>query len=147
MTAAPDPEHDPDPDPDPTAARASRIQRLLDAIDMIQDNQRDRAVPLLRQLIGEDQNFEAAWLWMSVAVDSLDKSIICLDNVLRINPHNVEAAGALHRLRQAEMGDERRRIALRQARDTALILLWLLVFGLLYAIVHSYWTMPISPRG
>lgn len=122
--------------------KAHRIQRLLDAIELIQENRREAAVPLLRELISEDKDFEEAWLWMSVAVDSMDKSIVCLDNVLRINPDNAQAAGALYRLREIEMGDERKRLALRQYRDMALVSLWLLMAGIIYAILHTYWTMP-----
>ncbi|MEL7235027.1 MAG: hypothetical protein AAGK74_11045, partial [Chloroflexota bacterium] len=51
-----------------------RIDRLLDAIDLIKEDRREEARVLLRQLINEDGNFEDAWLWMSVAVDSIDQS-------------------------------------------------------------------------
>src|SRR5687768_3897102 len=84
-------------------ARYDRISRLLDAIDLVHENQRDEARRVLRELIGEDGDFEDAWLWMSVAVDSLDQSSLCLDNVLRVNPRNLEAAGALYRIREPEM--------------------------------------------
>lgn len=47
----------------------SRVDRLLDAIDFIKADQREEGRRLLRQLIGEDNDFEAAWLWMSVTVD------------------------------------------------------------------------------
>ena len=58
-------------------------------------NQRDEARALLRDLISEDSDFEEAWLWLSVAVELLDQSSLCLDNVLRVNPENLQAAGAL----------------------------------------------------
>lgn len=125
--------------------RASRVERLLDAIELVQDNRREEAVPLLRELIGEDKDFEEAWLWMSVAVDSMDKSIVCLDNVLRINPNNSQAAGALFRLREAEMGDERKRASLRQYRDMALLSFWMLIIGVLYAIINTFWSLPAQP--
>src|SRR5215475_3580624 len=98
-------------------AAAYRIDRLLDAIELVKADRRAEARHLLRGLIGEDNDFEDAWLWMSVAVDSLDQSSICLDNVLRINTKNVEAAGALYRIRIPEMAMERRRARLRLYRD------------------------------
>jgi hypothetical protein len=114
-----------------------KVDRLLDAIEFVKEDRRDDARPLLRGLIQEDSNFEDAWLWMSVAVDSLDQAIICLDNVLRINPDNVNAATALYRLRMVEMASEQKRAQLRTYRDLSLIALWLLILFLLFAMLFS----------
>ena len=111
-----------------------RIERLLDAIELIKRNEIQSARSLLRSIIQEDSNFEDAWLWMSVVVDALDQSIVCLDNVLRINPNTWQAAGALHRLRESEMLMQKRRSQLRFYRDLSymgmmiLVLIWLLSF-------------------
>ena len=70
---------------------------------------------------------------MSVAVDEMDQSIICLDNVLRINPDNVQAATALYHLREAEVASERKRDQLRRYRDFSAIALWILIIFLLFA--------------
>jgi hypothetical protein len=115
-----------------------RIDRLLDAIELVKNDQRAEAVRLLRELIRENGDFEDAWLWMSVAVDSLDQSSICLDNVLRVNPGNAEAASALNRIRAPEMLLERRRSKLRFYRDLAFGSMWLLVVLLLYAMLFSF---------
>ena len=112
---------------------AARIDRLLDAIELVKTNRRAEARHLLRDLIGEDGNFEDAWLWMSVAVDSLDQSSICLDNVLRVNPRNIDAAGALYRIRIPEMEMERRRSRLRFYRDFALSSMWFVIVLVLAA--------------
>lgn len=119
------------------AERAQHLDRLIEAIELIESNRNLEALEVLRALIREDNDFEEAWLWMSVAVDSADKSRICLDNVLRINPRNGMAQAALYRLREREMASETRRARLRTARDTSLILLWMLVIGLLFAILFS----------
>jgi len=119
-------------------ATTSRIDRLLDAIDLVKDDRREEARSVLRELIHEDSNFEDAWLWMSVAVDSLDQSSVCLDNVLRVNPRNNEAAGALQRIRAAELMLEKRRARLRLWRDLAFASMWLLVVLLLYAMLFSF---------
>jgi hypothetical protein len=117
---------------------AARVDRLLDAIDLVQDNRPEEARTLLRQLIREDNDFEDAWLWLSITVDSLDQSSLCLDNVLRVNPNNTLAAGALYRLRESEIRMEQQRGRLRFVRDLSLGLLWVLVIALLYAVLFSY---------
>ena len=117
---------------------AERIDRLMDAIELVKEERRDEAVQMLRALISEDHNFEDAWLWMSVAVDSLDQSSICLDNVLRVNPQNSEAASALHRIRGPEMLFERQRGRLRFYRDLALGAMWVLVMALLYSMLVTF---------
>ena len=90
---------------------------------------------ILRGLIREDGNFEDAWLWMSLAVDEMDQSIICLDNVLRINPDNVQASTALYHLQQAEYAAYQKRSQIRRYRDFAAVALWLLIGGLLFATI------------
>jgi len=122
-------------------AAASRIDRLLDAIELVESGQREAALPILRQLVQEDSNLEDAWLWMSVAVDSMDKSAVCLDNVLRINPRNQQAAAALHRLREAQIARETRISRLRATRDAAWVGLWLLVLGILFAGLFTFASM------
>jgi hypothetical protein len=117
---------------------AARVDRLLDAIDLVQDNRPEEARTLLRQLIREDNDFEDAWLWLSITVDSLDQSSLCLDNVLRVNPNNTLASGALYRLRESEIRMEQQRGRLRFVRDLSLGLLWVLVIALLYAVLFSY---------
>jgi hypothetical protein len=77
-------------------------------------------------------------LWMSVAVDSLDQSSLCLDNVLRVNPGNGEAASALQRIRGPEMLMEKQRGRIRIYRDFALVGMWMLVFTLLYAMLFTF---------
>lgn len=119
-------------------AASERIDRLLDAMDLVKEDRRDEARHLLRDLIREDNNFEDAWLWMSVAVDSLDQSSICLDNVLRVNPANLEAAGALYRIRVPELEQEKQRARLRLRRDLAIAGMWALVLIVLFAVLLTY---------
>ena len=121
-----------------TASSQNKIDRLLDAIELVKLDEKRRAYDILRELIREDNDFEDAWLWMSVAVNTIDQSTICLDNVLRVNPNNTYAAGALYRLRESEMRMERCRSKLVFLRDLFLFLLWSLTIALLYAIVLTY---------
>jgi hypothetical protein len=116
----------------------NRVDRLLDAIELVKADQREDARRLLRELIQEDGNFEDAWLWMSVAVDNLDQSTLCLDNVLRVNPNNDEAAGALYRLRESHILLEQRRARLKAVRDASLLLMWLLILAVLFGVLLTY---------
>lgn len=112
-----------------------RVERLLDAIDLVKMNETEEAKSLLRSIIQEDSNSEDAWLWMSVVVDNLDQSIVCLDNVLRINPNNWQAAGALHRLRESELLMQKRRSQLRFYRDLSYLGMLILVFFWLMSFI------------
>lgn len=117
---------------------ASHIDRLLDAIELIKANHRDEARVLLRDLIREDSDFEDAWLWMSLAVDTLDQASVCLDNVLRINPNNYEAAGALYRIRIPEIEMQKRRSRLRMYRDMAVGVMWLIITVTFVGVYLTY---------
>lgn len=118
--------------------QAHKVDRLLDAIELIKAEQSDDALPILRSIIQEDGNFEDAWLWMSVAVDDMDQSIICLDNVLRINPDNIDARTALYRLRQEEYKLERTRNRLKRYHDLAFAGFWVLVLGIMLAMFLTF---------
>jgi hypothetical protein len=126
-------------------ADTTRVDRLLDAIEMIKQDKREEARHMLRELIHEDNDFEDAWLWMSVAVDTLDQSTLCLDNVLRVNPNNLEAAGALYRLLESTMRVERRRQRLKWAYDLCNMLFWLLFIGLLATLYYMMFVPHVTP--
>lgn len=126
------------PSDTPDGDRSERIDRLMDAIDLVKENRLREAQGILRELIREDGNFEDAWLWMSLTVENLDQASLCLDNVLRINPNNHEAAGALYRIRIPEMEMERRRSRLHFWRDSLTFFLWILIIGSLYAVFFTF---------
>ncbi|MBK8022143.1 MAG: hypothetical protein IPK19_12120 [Chloroflexi bacterium] len=132
------------PEPTDEANPGQRVDRLLDAIEYVKGNQPERARPLLRDLIGEDNDPEHAWLWMSVAVDSLDQSSICLDNVLRVNPTNSAAASALYRIRIPEMQMKERRTRLRMVRDLAFTALWATILLIISAAFLTFLSMASS---
>lgn len=125
----------------PTQALAHQgqfLDRLLEAIELIKANRHAEALPILRGIIQQDSNCEEAWLWMSVVVDDIDQSIICLDNVLRINPKNEDALTALYRLRQRDLASERQRGRLRRNRDLAIMVFWLLVTCIIMAVLYTF---------
>ncbi|MDR3577770.1 MAG: hypothetical protein P4L50_28210 [Anaerolineaceae bacterium] len=53
---------------------------------------------LLRQALEQDSDDLLAWLWLSSAVDTDRERIICLENVLRIQPSHTLAKAALAKL-------------------------------------------------
>jgi hypothetical protein len=108
-----------------------RIDKLLDAIELVEDERPNEARVLLRELIREDSNFEHAWLWMSVVVETVDQSTLCLDNVLRVNPANRHAAGALYRIREPEIKMQQRRGRMLFLRDAAFFGMWMFILILL----------------
>jgi tetratricopeptide (TPR) repeat protein len=119
-------------------ATPEQVDLLMDAIDLLNADQREQARAILRSLIQEDSDFEDAWLWMSLAVDTLDQATVCLENALRVNPKNARAAEALLRLRAPDMAITRRRDSLREWRDLVLGLFWMLFFGTLCASLATY---------
>jgi len=127
-------------------ATPEQVDRLLDAIDLLNADQREAARLILRDLIHQDSDFEDAWLWMSVAVDTLDQATVCLENALRINPENVRAAEALLRLRAPDLAITQRRDALRNLRDLTSGLFWMVFVTTLCASAATYMAVLQASR-
>ena len=120
------------------SATADQIEQLMDAIDHLKADRRAEARAVLRALIAEDSDFEDAWLWMSLAVETLDQSAVCLDNALRVNPDNRRAAAALVRLRENELILAVRRGRYKLFRDLSVTSMWLLVVVSLCAALATF---------
>ena len=120
------------------SATADQIERLMDAIDHLKADRRGEARAVLRALIAEDSNFEDAWLWMSLAVETLDQSAVCLDNALRVNPDNRRAAAALMRLREGDLVLAVQRGRYKLFRDLSITSMWLLVVVSLCAALATF---------
>ena len=120
------------------SATADQVERLMDAIEHLTADRRGDARGVLRELIAENSDFEDAWLWMSLAVDSLDQSAVCLDNALRVNPANDRAAAALLRLRAGDLILAVQRGRYKLFRDLALTSMWLLVVISLCAALATF---------
>jgi len=71
---------------------------LNQAIALIRSGDRATAQNLLAQLVRQDPNNEAGWMWLSTCLDSADRKKFCLNRVLSINPNNSAARQALARL-------------------------------------------------
>jgi hypothetical protein len=80
---------------DPTSV----VSRLLSAgVDAVKEQRLEDARELLYQVIDLDERNEKAWLWLSGVVEGIDERIICLENVVAINPHHELASQGLRHL-------------------------------------------------
>jgi hypothetical protein len=76
------------------------VSRLLSAgVDAVKERRLEEARELLYQVIDLDDRNEKAWLWLSGVVEGIDERIICLENVVAINPHHELASEGLRLLR------------------------------------------------
>lgn len=73
---------------------------LQEAIAALKAGQRSRARNLLVELLRRDARNEEAWLWLSGAVDKDSDRLICLRQVLAINPDNARARQGVEQLLQ-----------------------------------------------
>lgn len=86
---------------------ASQIDELLQSgITSLKSGDKQKAKALFLEVIDLDENNEKAWLWLSAVVERADQ-IICLENVLTINPNNERAKKGLARLGALPSADER----------------------------------------
>lgn len=71
---------------------------LKEAIAAAKAGQRPRARELLLELVEQDPRNEAAWLWLSGLLPTLNERITTLKTALTINPHNTQAQQQLQKL-------------------------------------------------
>lgn len=74
---------------------------LQRAIAALKAGRKAEARRLLEAMLVIDERHEQAWLWLSGAVDSDEERIVCLENVLTINPANLRARQGLAALKDA----------------------------------------------
>jgi hypothetical protein len=79
---------------------ADKYRLLASGIAAVQEGRNADARRLLYQVIQQDSRNEAAWFWLSGAVENDEDRIICLENVLKINPDNEAAQRGLKTLRE-----------------------------------------------
>jgi len=71
------------------------------AIIAAKAGRKTEARQLLEAVLDADERNERAWLWLSGVVDSDEERVICLENVLSINPDNQAARRGLAVLKAA----------------------------------------------
>lgn len=78
------------------AARTQGTQPLLaQGIAAAEDGDAARARDLLTRVVEQDEENVTAWLWLSRVVDTAEDRVICLENVLALDPDNAEAQAGL----------------------------------------------------
>lgn len=76
----------------------SEVKQLLTQARQLMKTDKKKAKELLLKVVDIDQRNEEAWLYMSGVVDSKKEQIICLENVLSVNPNHADARQALQKL-------------------------------------------------
>lgn len=71
---------------------------LQQAIDAVQNGEREEAKRLLVDVLRADPRNEVAWLWMSAAVQTRTERVRCLEQAYEINPRNEKVIQALQAL-------------------------------------------------
>ncbi len=77
-------------------------QWLQQGIAAARAGRREQAQRLLMQVVEADEQSETAWLWLSSVVETDQDRLICLENVLTLNPDNAQARAGLDWLRQQD---------------------------------------------
>lgn len=72
---------------------------VREGISAYRAGKKDEARALLMRAVEIDEHHEQAWLWLSAVVESTEEQVICLENVLAINPANERARQGLATLR------------------------------------------------
>lgn len=86
---------------------SSEHRRLLEeAIQYIQSGNPTEGRRLLQQIVAEDANFAAAWLWLASVAATHDERVSALRRVLQIEPHNETAHAALQQLGESYYSDD-----------------------------------------
>ena len=72
---------------------------LQEGITAVKSGDKANGRKYLMQLLEIDDRNEQAWLWLSGAVETPEDRIVCLENVLDINPENKTAQKGLARFK------------------------------------------------
>jgi len=73
-------------------------QLYQQGVAAIRAGDKAKALELLGKVVEQDQLHEQAWLWLSAAVETSEERVLCLKNVLTINPQNETAIKGLEKL-------------------------------------------------
>lgn len=73
-------------------------QLLKQGIAAVQSGDLAKGRDLLLQVTDRDEKQASAWLWLSQVVEDQEEQIVCLENVLALEPGNIEAQTRLLRL-------------------------------------------------
>jgi len=82
---------------------------LRDGVAAAKAGRRDEARELLMRVVEVHESSEQAWLWLSGVVDADEDRLVCLENVLTLNPDNARARAGIkwleERKRRLDIGD------------------------------------------
>jgi len=70
-----------------------------------QQGDREKAHGLFRRAIELDPYHAQVWLWLATVVETDDDQIVCFQNALEIEPHNITAIRQLRRLQDKKIAE------------------------------------------
>lgn len=73
-----------------------------EGITAIRSNEPKRGRDLLMQALKLEPNNEAAWLWLSRAVDDPERKLQCLERALQVNPDNVQTKTLIEKIKTSQ---------------------------------------------
>ena len=73
---------------------------LKSGIQALKAGNKPEARRIFLHILEQDDRHEMAWLWLSGCVTNPEEQLVCLENVLQINPENRHALQGLAKLRQ-----------------------------------------------
>lgn len=96
----------------------SKVSTLLrQGIDAARRGERAEARKLLLRVVELEDHNKSAWLWLSGVMVDIDDQILCLENVLTIDPENAAAVEGLTKMRSWRAAQEAKFETERAARD------------------------------
>jgi hypothetical protein len=117
---------------------------LQQAVNAANAGRKEEARRLLERVLDVEERNEQAWLWLSSVVDEDEDRIICLENVLTINPRNEAARKGLAALGAGPGTD----VASSAPDRRMFILITIILAVLLICIVVSILVFVVlSPMG
>lgn len=80
----------------------TQTEQLQQAITLLRSGDKQNGGRILAEILKADPQNELAWLWMSGVVATGEQREHCLQQVLRVNPHNQIAREGLVKLQQMQ---------------------------------------------
>jgi hypothetical protein len=75
---------------------------MIQAIELAKSGKKNEAAQLLSQILKQQPENEAAWLWLASCLKTNQQKIYCLNQALVINPENLTTQKAIQKIKESE---------------------------------------------
>jgi hypothetical protein len=76
---------------------------LMEAINLAKSGNKAEAARILSNILKEQPENEAAWLWLASCLKTNQQKIYCLNQALALNPENQTTQKAIHRIKESDI--------------------------------------------